>query len=227
MIDPDNFLLNPFNVPPSVCGIMFGEKAPHTLMMPIVLFTEIGADQTRAIDLTQILNKQLDYEIGRCATGHLDTQVRQVPDIFEFLVGERQSVTWSIMPASAKKWDADGLFLEAGYYNRLNVGLRHPQQEIVNAMMLYDVGVAETGLVEPDIHPPLLVGQRFAQDWTSAVDDLFLARIGVWNRELLDHRTMVLIICRALLTGRDPAVEYRRFKDAGGEYFLDYPRLCP
>jgi hypothetical protein len=71
------------------------------------------------------------------------------------------------------------------------------------------------------------VGARYARGWSQAVGDLFKNGVGVWSRALLEHRNMIQIICRALIMGRDPVTEYRRFQASGATYFLDQPHVCP
>jgi len=58
------------------------------------------------------------------------------------------------------------------------------------------------------------------------VANLYADRIGVWNRNLIDLRTRALIAYRSIVAEKDPAEEYAKFQEAGGENPFDYPELC-
>lgn len=230
MATTNNLIENPFNLDPSDYDDMYGSTPPLALTMPIYIFSEPGQSYSASKPGLQRIEDSIVEAARECAKGPLLHQVRTVPLEFRFGFADWQHVTWSLLTDDAKKWAHNGLYIEAGYFNTFNAEERNVNQvdqSVVNAMMLYDVAVSQTGSLDPKDHSPLEVGSLFASQWTKAVGRLFETRTGFWCDVLQDHRTLILIICRALIMGRDPATEYHKFKAAGGTYFLEYPHLCP
>ena len=76
-------------------------------------------------------------------------------------------------------------------------------------------------------HDPILAEAELVSTMSATTGQLYVSRTAIWNRKLLNYRTALMVMMRAVLMGRDPAQEYHRFVNAGGKYFLDYPVLCP
>ena len=222
-----DFLPNGFNLNATENTSMFDSPTPKSLVMPVMCMTVPGVDQTRALREMEKVENTIDLIAAQCAHGSLVEQSKRLPDGFAIGCGDLQGVTWSIMPLAAKAWAVDGIYVEAGYHIASVPSSRDVVSLVSDAMMLYDVQVAASGSMEPLDHQPLVVGERFANEFSQAMGDLYRSNIAIWRRELLNHRTMILIICRAVMMGRDPVREYQRFINVGGTYFLDYPALCP
>lgn len=226
MATTNNFIENPFNLDPNDYDKMYASIPPLALIMPLYILREPGQSDSASKRGLQRIEAEIVEAAHACAKGPLLYQVHNVPLDFRFGIGEWQEVTWSLLTDGAKKWAIDGLYIETGYFNPIDAGGRNVDQSIFNAMMLYDVAVSQSRFLDPKSHSPLKVGSRFASQWTNAVGDLYKSRTGFWCDVLQDHRTLILIVSRALVAGRDPQTEYRRFKAAGGEYFLEYTHLC-
>lgn len=227
MTKSSDFLPNGFNLDSAGYLTMFNTSPPTSLIMLVNFMTVPGVDYRQTMVQLDKAKDTIDLLAAKCAVGGLVQQSKLLPDSFAIGLGGLQEATWSIMPPAAKAWAVDGIYVEAGYHVSSVKSDRSVVSLVCDAMMLYDVQVAISGSVEPIDHPPLPVGRRFAGGFSQAMGDLYRSKIGVWSRELLDHRTMILIICRAMIMGRDPVTEYHRFLAAGGTYFLQYPELCP
>lgn len=221
------FIANPFNLDPHEYDKMYASVPPLALTMPIYIYHEPGAKDRAALRAVDLIQDEIAEAAGRCASGPLLQQVRSLPDDFRFGVGTWQDITWSLFPATANQWAVEGLYVEAGYFNPISANGENVDQRVIDAMMLFDAAVTQSRSLDPKDHSPLDVGSLFASQWSNAVGGLFRKRTGIWCDVLQDHRTLILIICRALIMGRDPVTEYHKFKAAGGTYFLEYPHLCP
>jgi hypothetical protein len=133
------------------------------------------------------------------------------------------------LPPNQKLWYYDNLYAQIGFADSAKCAgaIGELGDVTMYAMTTYDAGVAVSGSVEPLDHP-ILAGDLLVKTvYTSVVGCFFRDRIMIWNRKLLAYRTALAVMMRATLMNRDPGREYQRFVNAGGEYFLEYPTLCP
>jgi len=126
-------------------------------------------------------------------------------------------------------WYHKELCPQLGFFNttKLNDEILGRGDSLLNDMILYDAGVVLSGSMEPKDHKPISCEAEVVSVMATITGDLYANRVAIWNRKLLNYRTALMVMMRAVLMKRDPAAEYERFITAGGKYFLDYPRLCP
>ncbi|MBI5060546.1 hypothetical protein HZB60_12300 [candidate division KSB1 bacterium] len=220
-------LPNPFNLSQAEYERLFELPAIDEVTMSILLMGDPGAGPHDFQACGDRLNTDMNDSIMRTlhSTSHLVKLFERLPDIYVVGTGIQQAALWNVLPISAKKWAVDGIYVQAGYCTDEFPGCGH---QIANdAMMICDAAVTTAGSFEPKDNVPVRLPDQFASTWNAAIGDLFQSRRAVWCRELVDHRNLVLIVCRAILMDRDPEDEYGKFIKAGGKYFLEYPRLCP
>lgn len=102
-----------------------------------------------------------------------------------------------------------------------------PVDAMLVSMDLFDHLVIQAGSCDAQDHPAIPVNTETATAYEILVGDVYRSGWGHMNRLLIEYRNKVLIAAGAILSGRDPVDEYRRFVAAGGWYYLQYPNLCP
>jgi hypothetical protein len=124
-------------------------------------------------------------------------------------------------------WTYCGFYLQAGSADRQKANGAGLYRAIAAAQTLQDMMYVQTGSLDLALHTPLVRSARAVREYQSAVNGFYGAEIAIWRQPLLQYHTAVLVMLRAAWMNRDPLQEYQRFLSAGGEYFLQYPTLCP
>jgi len=127
---------------------------------------------------------------------------------------------------SLQDWCYNGVYYQIGFHkfpcndNNLVSGF------IASSMLGYDMMVMESGSLEPEDHNPAAI-EIDGDAYDNFSQYYFHGGCGRWNRSLINLRNHWLVTLRAVLMDRDPVAEWDRFEKAGGNYFLEYPTLCP
>ncbi len=146
---------------------------------------------------------------------------------FEEEAGVDHTQVWVHPTPEQSEWFTKGMYLQLTFYNQRLIHVANPWQALATAMTLYDHSYSRQMDIDPTNHEDMRVRAIHARDARLMVGDVYRENVGVWCRQLVDFRTMILVKCRAVLLGEDSDGEYNRFVKAGGKYFLDYPVLCP
>jgi hypothetical protein len=124
-------------------------------------------------------------------------------------------------------WIYKGIYLQIGFGRRLPCSCDGRLHSMTSAMVGYDILVATTGSIEPKDHNPSILQPINKLAWENVIQTAYSSSCCLMIRDLIETRNKWLILARAVLMGRNPIVEWKRFKAAGGWYFLQYPTLCP
>ena len=95
------------------------------------------------------------------------------------------------------------------------------------AMKRYDVLVLKNNSIEPHKQVLFPVTEEVATFDKRAIGDIYKSGAGIWCRELVEKRNMFSITLWAIMLGLDPEVEWKKFIQAGGWHYTQYPILCP
>jgi hypothetical protein len=220
-------LIKPFNLDPAEYAVMFNTKLPDHIVMTInVLKAELKCpDCAREyIDHRKQKLKSTMLEFtNRAVEFGISSMIAPV-----LLSDSGFDGLWSQFAAKQDAWQIeDGLYVQVAFYDFDLIGNRGPRREVAYPMTFLDTLVCRTGSVDPASHKASVVFSEIAKAYEKIVGNTYRNRIGIWSKDLVEFRNMVLVQARAVLTDRDPVAEYDRFIQAGGWYFLEYPALCP
>lgn len=146
-------------------------------------------------------------------------------DFIAFRTPDRGQLKYSPTSLLAK-WAVEGVRIQTGFV-LVDPQKKVREQAIITGMDSLDMLFEMTGTFEPSAHEGLVAPVAIADAISAAVGDFYLSKKGIWCRNLVAERSRWMIRNHCWLTGRDPDDEYQRFLDAGGTYYLEYPRLCP
>ena len=225
----------PFNMAYHEYVKMFERKPPQGLYSHLSLITISGttdADADREnekIDNSQY-NKLLDQFLPdgvlclQCTASVMsDVIAVPLPD-----AGISGSSRFKFQPdLNPADWICNGIYLQTGFAMMVDCPCDQRRQSITVAMLGYDIMVALTGSIEPRDHDSSLLQPINKQAWENMIQTTFSCECCLMCRDLRETRNKWLVFARAILMGRNPIVEWKRFRDAGGWYFLQYPHLCP
>lgn len=136
------------------------------------------------------------------------------------------SLPWMLDVPWGRDWEVDGLYTQIGIYNPAIPRQDDPTVAVLAAMHNIDLHVAATGTPDPSKFKPQKADHKLATEFGELINDIYYTRFGIWSRDIIDYRVMMMIKTRALLHGRDPESEYDRFLSEGGSNLVGYLFLC-
>lgn len=216
-------LITPFNLSQNEYEKMFEATPPNTLMLQVLVvpFNTATMDEQREFvaKVTAYLNTDIEDEIKKKLKAHPHPDGELGVEIVL-----QDSIT--IENVDPQVVELIGvLMLQVGFYDPA-LGNLNMVFNLMTPMREYDRWVIENDSIEPVDHRPKLVSQEFATIHNASTRDIYKSGIGIWCRELVEKRNMWFITLKALLTDQDPETESKRFVDAGGWYYTQYPELC-
>jgi len=225
--DNRNALL-PFNMPWEDYTSMFEEKPPESLSIVINTIAVGSVDLIGLTPLRQRLTEGLQ-EVLQVPENSLDQpQLRTrwgIQDL-NWRIDLNSAMSVTEFPKSyqlLRAWTVDKTYIQLGFKRP---GMTAANIGIALAMHSYDELVAKYGSTEPSEHSPVSADPLDIKRYGMWIGDGYVTRSAVWCRGLLDIRNRWLVTLRAIATGKDSHLAYDHFLAVGGQYFLDYPKLC-
>ena len=219
-------MIQPFNLGITEIRKMLARTIPVDLGMAVAVLNDPNMCIYCADEKLGEIHDSLVETVAECMKlapqFGINSDIQEHDILYEMCIQD-----WIGLSVELQSWQADGLYIQVGFYDRALTDYAWPVYSVATAMSVYDHGVAATGFTNPEMHLPLKVDSVAALDYRLIVGNFFQENVGVWCQALIEFRNMVMIKCRAVLTGYDPDAEYERFVKAGGKYFLEYPTLCP
>lgn len=214
-----------FSMPPADAQRMYDEDLPKEITMVCAVIPDTSEHEAYGYLTPETANLAQVFNLPEADPKRfgIDSKVS-----IHFAIG---GVCNPLVPFTdaQKAWYHKKLCPQLGFFDssKLNDEILGRGDSLLNDMILYDTGVALSGSTEPKDHHPIPAEAEVVSVMAATTGQLYADRVAIWNRKLLNYRTALMVMMRAVLMGRDPAQEYHRFINAGGKYFLDYPTLCP
>ena len=204
---------------------MSGLPLPPHILMPIMFMESTGVLSHNLIK-DFLRARQIMQEI--IAAGFLEPANLGVQSKIEPYIGLEVN-TLGILREHLRSsaWTYHGFYLQAGFADAQKANGVGLYRAIATAQTFHDMMYVQTGSLDLALHTPLVRSARAVREYQSAVDGFYAAEIAIWRQQLLQYHTAALVMLRAAWMNRDPRREYLRFLNAGGDYFLHYPTLCP
>ena len=219
-------LVRPFNLNQDEYENMFEGPIPTEVCM----FTGIKIVSDDTSGTTRALLEKLHDPFVELISGCLNESDQWGIKVYKKL-GRLISVDEFPMTRLANRidelWSANDLTVNVVFYDMTTEIFFLPHTGTLYAMDFWDLLVYESESIDPVNHNPIPATSPLDVGYHLAVHDLFLERVSIWNRKLVDYRNMVMVKARALILDRDPDSEYAKFKHSGGKHHLEYPIICP
>ncbi|MBU0691491.1 hypothetical protein KKG66_07310 [bacterium] len=122
-------------------------------------------------------------------------------------------------------WFHDGIYIQSGILSISpgdNIDLLNG---VLQAQTVCDTLASHTGSANPADYPDIPVNDSLEKEFRNAVGDIYRNRVGLCCADQVDYHTMVQVMAHASSMGKDPQIEYDRFKAAGCKFFWEYPFL--
>ena len=221
-------VIRPFNMNPEDYARMFEAPPPDQLVMVIALMPLEGVDPRIPMNMFELINVIFCEDMDQTPEHPMNAKPRNAKEFTNFFVilNDLSIESDFDLPPDMMTWVVDGVYLQIGFVKADVNQCPTDVKELATAMLFYDRWVSESGSIEPGDHQDLSASVKIAERYEQTVGDLFQSGRGFLNRDLLEYRTMWLIGLRSMLTGHDTCRALDRLHEAGGTYFLDYPRLC-
>jgi hypothetical protein len=222
---PEIKYFTPFELLPDEAQQMFEEDLPAELTLVITIFPDTSEHEVHGCYLTpECAQLAKVFELPEADPKRFGI----ASDITIIAPGGCTARPPADLPAKQRKWFHENLYVQIGFAETPKcIVLAHKLGTVTMvAMTFYDAAVALYESTEPKDHFPFGGTPEDTDYIWGIVNNFYRIRIAIWNRGLLQYRTALMVMMRAVLMGRDPAQEYHRFVNAGGKYFLDYPTLC-
>ena len=218
---PQQGLIRPFNSDSAVYAAMFEEAPPPFLKVLVSMRAGnvLNRGPRVAVDQSALIQRVTALPEAKPDTCGLNVQMTFIPDVAFHLDAVLNCPDRLLTEVPPTDICIQISFVESGW----DLAGRAPRW----AMGILDRCVLRTGSIEPGYHGPLVAGRGRAKEYQSVVRDLYVSRRAIWCRELVEYRNKLGVMLRAELFNRDPVVEYNRFLNSGGKYYLEYTQLCP
>ena len=220
--------VNPLNVSTKRYEELFENELPSE-MNAFITFFFIGAPFPLPEDPReeQICNGMVSILNSGHQITSLSNLVSPTPTIYlnTFATPEFDFLVDSNCPVQ-QAWILDGLFIDLAFSTNPEPDEIQKLGGLVGMRLLNQWNIA-FGSVEPPALSPLVLPNLAPSVYGEIVGDVFENEVFVWTKVLAQIRTQWLVMARAVLMGRDPHTELKRFISAGGKSHFDYPFLCP
>jgi hypothetical protein len=218
-------VIQPFNLRQSEYEKMFEQPIPEELMMHVILIPVRNHDR----EVLKKMHRKIDSFFPSKFDEEKNNKMRTKPSprfYFNIISQARTLIDCeSLIEPIQERWLVDGVYVQIGFVNKISEYAKSDFLLSGLAMLQYDQNVVLSHSLDPEDHTPHLVPSEIADSFHHQIGDLYRSGRGVWCRELLEYRDMWLIGIRSMLTGVDPFGAYDRFQEAGGRYFLQFPKL--
>ena len=218
-------VIQPFNLRQSEYEKMFEQPIPEELMMHVILIPVRNHDR----EVLKKMHRKIDSFFPSKFDEEKNNKMRTKPSnkfYFDIISQYRMTIDCAgLFTPLQDKWLVNGVYVQIGFVNKIQETVDPDFIASSIAMLHYDHCVATSNSLDPEDHTPHLVPSEIADSFHHQIGDLYRSGRGVWCRELLEYRDMWLIGIRSMLTGVDPFGAYDRFQEAGGRYFLQFPKL--
>ena len=227
MMAPKLGLIKPFNLDFAEYAAMFDAELPDYIVMTINVLKAESKCPDCAREYVDARQEMLTKTMLECANHAAEFGISSMI-VPVWISDSAPDWLWSMFAAKQDAWQIDdGLYVQASFADFDLIGDRGPRREVAYPMTFLDLLVCRTGSTDPGSHKAIETYPEYAEAYEKIVGSTYRNRLGIWTEALVNFRNLVLVQARAVLTDRDPVTEYNRFIEAGGEYFLEYPTLCP
>lgn len=121
-------------------------------------------------------------------------------------------------------WQVEGLYFQAGFICATEEDIDDLSASACLNMSVYDRHAGSNVALDPHLHPDIPVSEDAAEQFRNLTGDMYRTGTGLLTSALLKFRDMVMIKGRAVQTGTDPDLAYKRFLQKNMRYCLEFVR---